>query len=140
MSITEFFRHELKAPLVRRTAWGALTASSGKLYLRVWEDEIRECGDGQWVRLTNRSFYAKRKNPNHSQRLLHVDMIRTGKPVCCIVSRAFEPNADVRRTWAFDPRPIRGLQIKQFHGDDWLRIERPDPPNWVRNSRLRTTA
>ena len=103
MSITEFFRHELKAPLIRPTAWGALTASSGKLYLRVWEDEICECDDQQWMRLTNRSFYAKRRNPNHSQRLLHVEMIRTGKPVWCIVSRAFEANANVRRPLRLRP-------------------------------------
>ena len=118
MSITALFA-ELGAPLVNmRWSWGAVSEDLGRVYLRVWEDEIEDDDDERYV---NPLGWGDRAPPGRRERERHVELIRQGAEPYCILCRAHDPKASPRRILSFNKTPI-WCELVDRNGRDYLRF------------------
>ena len=123
MMITEFFADRLRAPLRNpRWSWGAVSLS-GDVYLRVWDDHFRTVKGSRRVRIWDPDDrYDDRgyKNPGAFERLEHVDRIRGGARVLCVLATPKDPSH--REIESFDETRlmIGGELIEAAGGNLWL--------------------
>lgn len=125
MGTEAFFREVLGAPVRNvRWSWGALHPATGAVFLRVWEDQIRDGPDGREVMV----FYHGRSNSNGlSERQRHVDRIAAGFPAFGVICVAEDPSAPPPRKIAnFDSQRLLALGELRDDPDDevvWARVE-----------------
>jgi hypothetical protein len=106
VTLTDFFKY-LGAPLANsRWSWGSVRPSDGSVLLRVWQDEQQKI-DGNWfTQVTFPDFFkANPGNLGYSERLEHVELIRSGSPSYMVMCLARDVHADPR-------------EIKSFNRDD----------------------
>ena len=124
-SINAFFAETLGAPLKNaRWSWGAVHPDTGVVYLRVWEGEIRTVNGIRYARLGTRLKPGRSPSrPGYRERLQHVELVRQGAVVRCILCRENDPPVNGRRIRSFRRTPIYGLRVHRFDGEDWLVLQ-----------------
>ncbi len=122
MTISSFFRDRLGAPLVD-TGWsgGALSPSTGHVYLRVWDDELGTLKGRRCVRITD-SGLPDPADPGDRERHAHVQEIERGVKPYCVVLTAVDPQESPRRIKSFDKTAllVGGELLKDSEGCFWL--------------------
>lgn len=122
MTISRFFRDRLGAPLVNdRWSWGAISPSTGQVYLRVWDDELGTLKGRRCVRITD----GKLPDPadlGDRERHAHVQEIERGVKPYCVVLTAVDPRETPRKIKSFDETAllVGGELIKDSEGRFWL--------------------
>lgn len=101
LSLTRFFRETLGAPLTNsRTAWGSHDQAGGRVFLRVWEDQM-EVRDGHRRVLVQHDGWTQTGH-GAKQRGMHLQLIREGSV------RAWAVICTAREPGSFSPREIGG--------------------------------
>lgn len=122
MTISQFFRDRLGAPLVNaRWSWGAISPSTGQVYLRVWDDERGTLRGRRCVRITDGEF-PDTADPGDRERHAHVQEIERGVKPYCVVLTAVDPRESPRKIKSFDESAllVGGELIKDAEGRFWL--------------------
>ena len=122
MTISEFFRDRLGAPLVNaRWSWGAISPSTGQVYLRVWDDERGTLGGRRCVRITDGEF-PDPADLGDRERHAHVQEIERGVKPYCVILTAVDPGESPRKIKSFDKTAllVGGALIKDSAGRFWL--------------------
>ena len=118
MSITEFFK-SLGAPFRNpQWSWGAVSEDGKRVYLKIWDHEILHEGG---VRYARPVINHNSSSNGYPERLDHVEMVREGTPVYCIICTAKDPKALKMRIDSFNRTPIRATLV-QRHGEDYLQL------------------
>ena len=122
MTISRFFRDRLGAPLVD-PGWsgGAVSPSTGHVYLRVWEDELGTLKGRRCVRITD-SGLPDPADPGDRERHAHVQEIERGVKPYCVMLTAVDPQESPRRMKSFDETAllVGGELLKDSDGRFWL--------------------
>ena len=122
MTISRFFRDRLGAPLVNaRWSWGAISPSTGQVYLRVWDDERGTLKGRRCVRITDGEL-PDPADPGDRERHAHVQEIERGVKPYCVMLTAVDPRESPRRIKSFDENAllVGGELIKDSEGRFWL--------------------
>ena len=122
MTISRFFRDRLGAPLVDTGwSWGAISPSTGHVYLRVWDDELGTLKGRPCVRITD-SELPDPADPGDRERHAHVQEIGRGVKPYCVVLTAVDPRESPRRIKSFDETAllVGGALVKDSEGRFWL--------------------
>lgn len=121
---------KLGAPLANQQwSWGAVRASDGAVFLRVWQDEEREHGASFFMRLTHHAAFAtNRSSQGYRERVRHVELVRSGAPCYLIVCVAADVMASPRSIRSFDEKSLLvGGAVMEFDGDSWIERVRRVP-------------
>jgi hypothetical protein len=101
-SLASFFSHVLNAKLRNaRWSWGAEQRDTNRIYLRVWEDDLRTVQGRDSVRILGKTV--RRGSPGFAERVRHVQALSAGAEgygVLCTAARPREQGA--RRIESFD--------------------------------------
>ncbi len=122
MTISRFFRDRLGAPLVNaRWSWGAISPSTGQVYLRVWDDELGTLRGRRCIRITDGEL-PDPADPGDRERHAHVQEIERGVKSYCVVLTAVDPRESPRKIKSFDETAllVGGELIKDSAGRFWL--------------------
>lgn len=122
MTISRFFRDRLGAPLLdTRWSWGALSPSTGHVYLRVWDHEFGTLNGRRCVRITD-SELPDPADPGDRERHAHVQEIERGVKTYCVVLTAVDPQESPLRIESFDGVALMagGELFKDSEGRSWL--------------------
>ena len=121
MTISRFFGDRLGAPLLDPRSWGAISPSTGHVYLRVWDHEFGRLNGRRCVRITDR------ERPNQAdagdrERHAHVQEIERGVKTYCVVLTAVDPEESPLRIESFDgvALMVGGELFKDSEGRSWL--------------------
>jgi hypothetical protein len=134
MTLTSLFKY-LNAPLTnQRWSWGAVRASDGAVFLRVWQDEIKKSGQRRLARVTaNAVFGGDETNPGYAERLRHVDLIRNAATSYMILCEAVDVVASPRAVAKFNEREVFvGGNLTESDGEWWLELASRQPVHIVR--------
>lgn len=116
MSINRFFQDRLGANVKNpRWSWGAIDPVSNRVFLRVWDDQIEQDGNGKRVQI----YWKKPVINSHGlgERLSHIEAIRNGAKGIGVVCRARHLNPRVARKIAgFQESPL--LRLGRLTEDD----------------------
>jgi putative restriction endonuclease len=108
ISISRFFAERLGAKLANaRWSWGAFD-SAGRLYLRVWQDEIQEYDDGERVAVDWKK--PRRQSAGRPERRAHLEAVRKNgvQYFGVVCTPKFDANGD-RTIKRFDESPLLRL-------------------------------
>ena len=122
MTISRFFSDRLGAPLVNaRWSWGAISPSTGQVYLRVWDDERGTLRGRRCVRITDGEL-PDPADPGDRERHAHVQEIERGVKPYCVILTAVDPRESPRKIKSFDETAllVGGELIKDSEGRFWL--------------------
>ena len=122
MTISRFFRDRLGAPLLDTSgSWGAISPSTGYVYLRVWDDELGTLNGRSCVRITD-SVLPDPADPGDCERHAHVQEIERGAKTFCVILTAVDPQASPRKIKSFDGNAlvVGGELIRDSEGRFWL--------------------
>ena len=116
----------LGAPLANvRRSWGAVRASDGVVFLRVWEDQSKTIDGKSFMRLTANEHFKEndRTDFGYQERLNHVALIRGGAVSYMIVCVVEDVNAIPRKIKKFNSNEVfPGGQLVDADGDTWLEL------------------
>ena len=121
ITISDFFEDCLGAPLLNtRWSWGAISPSTGHVYLRVWADEFRTVQGRRCVRVMYPS--SPSRSPGYSERQRHLRLIRKGAKAFGVIQTAVDPAASPRRIESFDAAELMvgGELSEKPDGFIWL--------------------
>jgi len=124
MRIGAFFRDVLKAKFVNTVwSWGALQPSTGRVFLRVWKDEIIPLDGGRFVYvLDNRTKKSHRLG--WVERARHVGQLRggaTGYGVVCVKRAKRDVNGSIA---SFDDKQLLKLgELIDDSGKIYARVD-----------------
>ena len=118
MLVSKFFE-SLGAPMVNpQWSWGAVSQDGERIYLKIWDHEILHEGGVRYARpVINHGS----KSRGYPERLRHVEMVKEGVAVYCVVCTAKDPKALKMRIESFNKTPIRATLV-QRHGEDYLQL------------------
>ena len=121
MTKSELFER-LGAPLRNRVwSWGARSPSTGTVFLFVWKDEIQAAPDGSLRIPAADPRYSKPLG--HRERLEHLEAVRKGAKVRCIVGVALDPEASPRTYRSFSDELAEGGELHDDpDGTVWLSV------------------
>ena len=122
MTISQFFRDRLGAPLLDTGwSWGAISPSTGYVYLRVWDDELGTLNGRSCVRITD-SVLPDPADPGDCERHAHVQEIERGAKTFCVILTAVDPQASPRKIKSFDGTALMvgGALLRDSEGRFWL--------------------
>jgi hypothetical protein len=134
MTLTSLFKY-LNAPLTnQRWSWGAVRASDGAVFLRVWQDEVVKSGQKRSARVTANAFFKDDEtNPGYAERLRHVELIKNGAKSYMIMCAAVDTQASPRAIATFNEKEVFvGGTLKETDGDWWLELVSRQPVRTVR--------
>ena len=102
-SKSHFFEHSLGAPFRNnRWSWGAISPSTGHVYLAVWKDDLRKVKGRPCVRVLDVN------NPSRShgypERERHIQHIQAGAKAFGVIQTAVDPTASPRKTKLFNKK------------------------------------
>lgn len=124
MSINSFFTDTLGANLANaRWSWGARDPMNNRIYLRVWEDEVRPTSNGERVLVAVDN--PRRNSSGWGERNRHLAQLQTGTEGFGVVCTAVDPNTqDVRKIKTFDKTTLLLLgALEKDNGRTYARIE-----------------
>lgn len=130
MSQQELFKR-LGAPLTNpRWSWGAVRATDGAVFLRVWQDETRNINGNSFMRVTSNEHFqgVDTSNRGWRERLNHVARVRAGAPSYMIMCVAKDIAAVPRQVHSFNEHEVfRGGELTDADNDTWLELGRRVP-------------
>jgi hypothetical protein len=107
MTPSEMFKH-LGAPLVNtRWSWGAIRASDGAVFLRVWQDRVMKHEGKRYVLVARTQD--KDKAPERlgqQERLRHIAKIREGASCYMVMCLAEDKDAIPRKIKSFNKEDV----------------------------------
>ena len=115
----------LGAPLINsRWSWGAVRPSDGAVFLRVWQDRMRELDGRQFVQVTHHARYGHDSpNPGYRERGRHVDQVRGGSVCYLVMCEAVDPGARPRKVQRFnDTEVFPGGRLAEVDGEWWVEV------------------
>jgi hypothetical protein len=115
----------LGAPLANyRWSWGAVRPADGAVFLRVWQDRMREHGGRRFAQVTHHARYGgDSANPGYRERVGHVDRVRGGAPCYLVVCEAVDPAARPRKIRRFnDTEVFPGGRVAEMDGEWWVEV------------------
>jgi hypothetical protein len=122
MSISDLFRR-LGAPLANHMwSWGAVRASDGAVFLRVWQDRERKI-DGRWYTmvLSNVAEPTDPGNLGRLERIRQLELICNGARCYFVMCEAKDPKAAPRSIRSFNERDVFvGGAVVEMDGDWWI--------------------
>src|SRR5258708_4069770 len=132
MSITRFFTKTLgvkfRNPL---WSWGAIDKQANRVFLRIWEDQIRQDGSGQKVQIYRK--HPRNASLGNAERLEQLDFIRKGAQGFGIWIKAVDPKTKgPRKIASFDADVI--FELGDFSEDDegiYAQLLLPIPTNQI---------
>ncbi|HEY2412000.1 MAG TPA: HNH endonuclease [Pirellulaceae bacterium] len=90
MSLSSFFEKTLNAKLANtRWSWDAVDATTARVFLRVWDDEIYPDETGKRVQVLRK--HPTHSSPGYGERLKQLDLIRKGATSFGIICKATGP-------------------------------------------------
>ena len=96
-SITDFFKHDLQAPLHNTVwSWGAVASDGKRQALRVWADQYTIVDGAFWMSVDYIAIPATQTSPGAPERRRHVDAMRAGVPTAGVIVTADDPSATPR--------------------------------------------
>lgn len=108
MRISHFFRDVLGAELKHvRQSWGAQDQATGRIYLRVWRDQIQKKGKVESVRVYWKKPHSR--SSGFKERRAHLDAMRRGAEGYGVVCVANDPNRKDRTIKEFDEQVVLRL-------------------------------
>lgn len=120
--ITQFFEKTLGVKLNNpRQSWGAIDADSNRVFLRIWEDQIENDGNGLKVKV----YWNEKRNKSHgyAERLKHLAVIQNGANGIGILCEAKDPNTTGERAIKiFDDEQL--ILLGNLSEDDKFRYAR----------------
>lgn len=131
LSITEFFKIRLNAPLLNsRWSWGAVSADKSAVYLSVWQDEIhrddpKDPHSPTWVYVLWGEQEWKDKNDGslaRDERVRHLELIKAGTPGYAVVKVAKDVSAMPRQMKEYNSRYLIALK-NEFRTDQYGRTQ-----------------
>ena len=136
MSISALFKN-LGAPLHNiMWSWGAVRATDGVVFLRVWQDECRKINNRLFMRITANEHF-QRNDPNnlgYQERLYQIDLIKDGAKSYMVICVARDVEAVPRAIIRFNSNEVfEGGELIFVEGNFWLEFGARVP---VRNIRL----
>lgn len=129
MTLARFFEQRLGAPLRNhRWSWGAVSPSTGDVYLRVWDDEFEMVGGRRCVRLVephdpSHLTGTGRAHPGARERQAHVQAIRRKDARAFgVILTAVDRQAAPRRMASFLETSllVGGEVVEDEEGGVWL--------------------
>jgi putative restriction endonuclease len=137
IKITPFFEKTLGVKLNNpRQSWGAVDIASNRVFLRIWEDQIKEDGNGLKVQVY---WKVKRSKSNgYAERLKHLAIIQDGAVGIGILCEADDPNpVGNRKIKSFDDEQLLLLgEISEDDGFKYARIVKNFPISELANSTI----
>ena len=132
MKINRFFTETLGLKLRNpRWSWGAVASQTNRVFLRIWEDQIRQDGSGQKVQIYWKN--PRNKSPGYAERLEQIGLIRQGASGLGILTKAVDPNARGPRQIASFREEVL-FELGEFSEDDdgfYAQLLPPIPTNRV---------
>lgn len=123
MNINAFYTDVLGANLRNvRWSWGSYDPITNRVFLRVWDDEIRHA-EGRDRVLVLRD-HPTRSSPGYSERRNHIELIRNGAAGFGVLCTAVDPlTSGARKIKDFDRSSLlRFGEILNENGDTYARI------------------
>jgi hypothetical protein len=114
--VNQFIEDTLGAKLKnRRWSWGAVDPVSNRVFLRVWEDNIKEDGAAEKVVVYWKNP-AREQSHGYVERRKHIDAIKSGAQGFGVVCRALDPHAKPRTIAEFDANAL--IKLGDLSEDD----------------------
>lgn len=134
MVLSKFFE-VLGAPLANvRWSWGSIR-SDGAIVLRVWQDRTMRHNGALYVQLTHLEKYGDDRGADslgYSERLKHVQLLRSGAKGYLVMCLAKDPDASPREIKSFNRKEVFvGGQLAEIDGDAWIELAGRVPANVV---------
>ena len=141
MKINAFYTNVLGANLRNiRWSWGSYDPITNRVFLRVWDDEVRHAEGGDLVLVLRKR--PTRSSPGYSERRNHIELIRNGAAGFGVLCTAVDPfTTGVRNIKDFDTSSVlRFGEILTENGDTYAQIvNRIDVTKLVRAQTSETT-
>jgi hypothetical protein len=96
--------------------------SDGAVFLRVWQDQKVKLDGKMHMMVTHHSAYVGNENsPGYTERLQHVELAKSGRPVYMIMCIVKDPEEFPRKIDRFIKDDIFiGGEIVDYDGDTWI--------------------
>ena len=130
-SITDFFKHDLQAPLHNAVwSWGAVSTDGKRQALRVWADEYKRVDGAWWVSVDYVLIPATQTSPGAPERKRHVEAMRAGVPTAGVIVTAEVPLATPRTIKHADYEQLVVLapEFMEIGNEIFARVERKIAP------------
>ena len=130
-TITDFFKHDLQAPLHNAVwSWGAVSTDGKRQALRVWADEYKLIGGAWWVSVDYVAIPASQTSPGAPERRRHVEALRSGFPTVGVIVTAEDPLAAPRtiKHTDFSQLVVFAPEFKEIGNDVFARVVRKITP------------
>lgn len=134
MSISDFYKDVLGAELKNvRWSWGAVDGKANRVFLRVWEDQIKHQKRNE-ERVVVGYGRKRRMSNGRRERYAHLDQIGKGAQAFGVVCLAADPNTNgPRRIVAFNKQTLLKLgPLIDENGRTYARIDARIPVDSVR--------
>ena len=130
-SITDFFKHDLQAPLHNAVwSWGAVSTDNKRQALRVWADEYKRIDGAWWVSVDYVVIPATQNSPGAPERKRHVEAMRAGVPTAGVIVTVEDPLAVPRTIKHADYEQLVVLapEFMEIGNEVFARVERKIAP------------
>ena len=129
MSISSLFAKLGAALHNPRWSWGAVRASDGAVFLRVWQDRKVVNNRIPVMMITHHEKFADdSENLGYQERLKHVELIRLGAKCYMVMCVAENPSASPRNIKSFNDKEVFiGGDLCEMDGDTWVKVKERVP-------------
>lgn len=130
-TITDFFRHDLQAPLHNAVwSWGAVATDGKRQALRVWADDYKRIDGAWWVSVDYVTIPATQASPGAPERRRHVEALRAGLPTAGVIVTAEDPLASPRtiKHTDFEQLVVLAAEFKEIGNDVFAKVTRKITP------------
>jgi len=124
VSLTAHFAR-LGAPLKNsRWSWGSVRESDGAVFLRVWQDQTKTVDGRRYALVTHHEAYIGNEgSPGYRERLSHVALAESGRPVYLVMCLVRDPNERPRKIKSFNKDDVFvGGAVIEMGGDKWIEL------------------
>ncbi len=130
-TITDFFKHDLQAPLHNAVwSWGAVSIDGKRQALRVWADEYKPIDGKWWVSVHYVQIPLAQISLGAPERRRHVEALRAGFPTAGVIVTAEDPAAIPRtiKHTDFEQLIVLAPDFKEIGNEVFARVARKIAP------------
>ena len=128
MSQSAFF-NKLGAPLKNvNWSWGSVNMDKKTVYMKVWQDEIKQFGDKHFCLIVKDVNNYAPSNLGFKERMQHIEMIKSGYACYLIMCRYTGDIKDKKRISTFNESMLfKSGEIIEAEGSIWIEYVTPVP-------------